>query len=851
MALTRASLVLSLLLAVGHAQVKSTITPDSTLGTAVTQKGNIYTITGGTRPGNGPNLFHSFDRFSVGQGDTASFTSEQTGIKHILSRVTGGQRSDIDGQLRTDGQLQAAGANLYLLNPSGVLFGPNATLDVSGSFHVSTADYLRLADGARFYARLSETSTLSVAPPVAFGFLGPQPAAITVQGSSLRVPAGATLSAVGGDIRITGREPLRTEGALRTLRAMGGEIQLASIAAAGEVPVNLEDFPGTAGVRLGWVEISQGYLDASGNGGGAVRIRGGQLRVDGSWLRADNIDSREGMGLGIDLRITDEVVVTHGSFITANSQGAGRARDLQLTAGSVQLEQAAISSNTGGAGAAGAVTVKAGRMTLREGGTIASNVLEGGTGPGGSVTIKAGVLEIDGGLIQAQSAAGSTGSAGTVTVTAERITLTGGAQISSSTRGTGQAGTVTVHATEALTITGQDGPDEPSGLLSSTTGPGAAGAVVVEAGQIIMREGGAIASDAFSVGQGGRVTVNTTTLEMAGGLIEAQTAQGSKGDAGAIAVMARNITLSGGARINSTTLGAGRGGSITVTTTDAVAISGHTSGLFTNTAGQGLGGDIAVQAHQIQLTNGAVIAAASTGTGKAGSLTLMAGDTLLLRGGSAVTSAASQATGGHIRVTAASLVRLQDSQITATVGGGTGDGGNVTIDPAFIVLQGSQITANAVAGHGGRITLTASKAFLADPSSVVTASSTLGINGEVNIQAPVTQISGSLTPLPQAFARPATLLSTRCAARLQEGTLSTLVMRGRDGVPAHPDGVSPLPLALAPPEAAEAGGTAGPPEDTAASRVGVLHLDDRGQAQVRGWPGQGVVPAVLALECAK
>src|SRR5262245_3691499 len=149
-----------LLLGVGltrsFAQVSTAITPDGTLGTAVTQSGTLHTITGGTRPGNGPNLFHSFDRFSVGTGATASFTSAQTGIKHILSRVTGGQRSDIDGQLRTDGQLRSEGASLYLLNPAGVLFGPNASLDVSGSLHVSTADYLRLADGARFSAHLSD-----------------------------------------------------------------------------------------------------------------------------------------------------------------------------------------------------------------------------------------------------------------------------------------------------------------------------------------------------------------------------------------------------------------------------------------------------------------------------------------------------------------------------------------------------------------------------------------------------------------------------------------------------------------------------------------------------------------------
>ena len=123
-------LLLGVWLTSSLAQVSTAITPDGTLGTTVTQSGTIHTITGGTRPGNGPNLFHSFDRFSVGTGATASFTSQQTGIKHILSRVTGGQRSDIDGQLRTDGQLRAEGAHLYLLNPSGVLFGSNASLDV-------------------------------------------------------------------------------------------------------------------------------------------------------------------------------------------------------------------------------------------------------------------------------------------------------------------------------------------------------------------------------------------------------------------------------------------------------------------------------------------------------------------------------------------------------------------------------------------------------------------------------------------------------------------------------------------------------------------------------------------------
>jgi large exoprotein involved in heme utilization and adhesion len=347
---------------------------------------------------------------------------------------------------------------------------------------------------------------------------------------------------------------------------------------------------------------------------------------------------------------------------------------------------------------------------------------------------------------------------------------------------------------------------------------------------------------------------------MEGGLIQTASekgesvAEGEKvGDAGTIVVAARNVTLTAGAQIDSSTRSDGHGGTVAVTAADAVAISGDESGIFTSTTGQGLGGDIILQARQVQLTERGIISAKSSGDSeaKAGNVTLAARDTLLLRGHSAVTTAASQATGGNIRVTASSLVRLQDSQLTATVGGGTGDGGNVTIDPEFIVLQGSQITANAVAGHGGRIDLTASKTFLADPSSAVTASSTLGINGVVNIQAPVTNISGTLVPLPQAFARATALLSTRCAERLREGTVSSLVVRGRSGVPARPGGVLPLPLAIVRPEAADVAEMTGSPEDTVASRVGALQVDDRGQAQIRGWQGQGFVPAVLALECAK
>jgi len=139
------SLLLGALLAVSHAQ----ITLDGSLGPQGPLAGPHYRIGADVGQIRGSNLFHSFGEFNVPTGGSATFTGPAT-ISNILSRVTGGQPSAIDGLLRSE----IAGANLYLLNPSGVLFGPHASLEVSGSFHVSTADYLRFADGAKFSASL-------------------------------------------------------------------------------------------------------------------------------------------------------------------------------------------------------------------------------------------------------------------------------------------------------------------------------------------------------------------------------------------------------------------------------------------------------------------------------------------------------------------------------------------------------------------------------------------------------------------------------------------------------------------------------------------------------------------------
>ena len=155
-------------------------------------------ITGGTRPGGGGNVFHSFGNFSVPNNTTANFLNK-SGLptSNILARVTGGNTSNILGTIQTTG---FGNANLFLMNPAGFLFGPNATLNVGGMVAFTSADYLRLADGGRFTvnANAGLADILTAAPVAAFGFLGANPGAISLQGSQLVVAEGTGISLVGG-----------------------------------------------------------------------------------------------------------------------------------------------------------------------------------------------------------------------------------------------------------------------------------------------------------------------------------------------------------------------------------------------------------------------------------------------------------------------------------------------------------------------------------------------------------------------------------------------------------------------------------------------------------------------------
>ena len=294
---------------------------------------------------------------------------------------------------------------------------------------------------------------------------------------------------------------------------------------------------------------------------------------------------------------------------------------------------------------------------------------------------------------------------------------------------------------------------------------------------------------------------------------------------------------------------------------DTIAIAGgldargpaseaQASGIRSTTSAGGEGGTILLEANTIHLTQGAVITSSSNGTGNAGSIRLTARDTFLSEQ-SAVTTEAAQADGGNIDVTARTRVELRDSNLTAAVQGGADTaGGNITIGsqelpPEAVVLRNSRVDTTATDGQGGNIQITA-EVFLQDTDSVVDAHSDRGIDGEVEIEA-ITNLHGLLEALPKNFMTAATLLRSLCAAQLREGTVSSLVVRERDGIPATPKGILPSRLAVArqatpPPNARH--------NDAATQQAGQVVTKTTRRLHAQRQPAANRIPKSWRIECA-
>jgi len=717
----------------------SHITSDGTMGTVINQVGNVYNIDGGTIKGS--NLFDSFGLFNVGTGDTASFNGP-SGIVNIIGRVTGGQQSTIDGKL----QSTINGANLYLLNPYGVLFGPNATLDVSGSFHVSTADYLRMTDGARFYANLGKQSTLSTAPVAAFGFLSNNPAAISIQGSNLSVPEGETLSIIGGDINITGG----------WMFALSGRINIASVASPGEViPLesrNAPDLKMSSFDRLGGINLLNSTVDVessigSSSGNGTVLIRGGKLLIENSYVGANNNGNTDGAKVGIDIGIKEDFSAD-GASIEAGTFGTGRGGDVLIRSGSMEMKNSTIEAYTYGVGNSGNVDVCTGSLDMREGSQIGNDTYSSGNA--GNVTVTADSIFMTGAYDPSVRTTGlysgtesGAGRGGDLSVITSSLEVRDGAGILAYTNGSGAGGNVNINA-DSMFISGQNAKGLSASIAAWSNSSGNAGGIDINAGNLEVQNGN-IGSISGSSGKAGDLEVTADRILLTEGT--KLYANGTIADSGNILIKAGSLEVTDGSQIASSSFSSGAAGNIEVTANSillsGVDTGGHQSAIFCSVGlgATGAGGTIQINTQSLEVKEGATIFGATLGPGNASKIEVNA-ESILVSGtkygyqASLVASTGSSGNAGDIEITAKNLEVNDGGYIEASTYG-SGRAGNILVKAPWVtVANGGDISAfTSGSGTGGSIQLLGNQIQLINGAYISSQSLGTSNAGDINIKA--------------------------------------------------------------------------------------------------------------------
>ena len=706
------------------------IVPDNTLpnNTRVAEDGSSFTINGGTTAGS--NLFHSFEAFGVPTGKEVFFNNATT-INNIITRVTGRNISNIDGLIRANG-----GAHLFLLNPNGIVFGPNARLNIGGSFFGSTAESIELSDGS-FYSAIAPEAPplLTINVPVGLQF-GRNSGTIEVGGEGhaltrnnlffdpfdrsevvphLAVLPGRTLALLGSDLDLTGSTVAVSGGHLELGSPRTGTVALTPVGASWRL-----DY--TAVSEWGNIRLSQQALaDVSGEGS-TIQVRGQNLELlDGSLLLVQNSGS---IPARIYIEVTDTVLAL------------GTNPEATIPSG--------IANQNLGTGSGANVEISADRLLVQDGAAFESTTFASGTGGSWQIDLDSD-LEIAGlslsnrdlqsGLYARTAAAGQ---GGDITVAAAQVRLLNAGSIETSTIGSGMGGNLTIVA-ESLEIARTD--VDFSGSTSTLSG-------------------------SFSTGDGGSTNIDVERL-----------------------------ILSNGGRISASALAEGNGGSITISAVESIIIDGVSPGngnpsevrADVREAGQGVqrrfgspptpsgqGGSIAIDTPSLHLDNQGRIGVNNEGPSDAGNAIVRA-DIIVLDNGGNITVATESGEGGNITLVSDSLQLRHGSRLTAEAGG-RGNGGNVTIDTDTIaLLEGGTITGNALEGNGGNIQIATQGIFLS-PNSSITASSQFGVSGTVTINNPDLDPGSGLIELSTEAIDPSEQISTGCAA--SEGNYFAITGRG-------------------------------------------------------------------------
>jgi filamentous hemagglutinin family protein len=751
------TLIVLVAYAAAPTMAQAQVIPDGSLPTRVTSRnGRDFAIDNGRQVG--PNLFHSFSQFSVPTGGSVVF-KPAADVQNIFSRVTGGAVSNIDGLIQAGGS-----ANLFLLNPSGIVFGTGAKLNIGGSFLGTTATAIQFADGAEFSA-VNPAPLLTLSVPIGLQ-LGAAPGGITHRSTTgFQVKEGKSLLLVGGPIELSkGR-----------LQAPIGNLELASIGAGG--PVNLVgadrnrlqlDIP--AGTPRQNLNLNQGAIvDVRSGVGGRIALYGDNIQLTESSRVRGGVSRTGELG-----RTSGDVIVNATGNITLDQESRidnrtefdslSASGNIDITAQNLTvLNSSRISSQTRGQGNAGQIRIK-----------LQGDLIMRGYGPDGNSRINTNTEGIDTAI--------KMGDAGDITIAARSIQMQDGGSISANTFNRGQGGNIAIIATDRVVIQDID-PLGDSSRISNQ-------------------------SAETATGQGGTITITTPILRLSqGGLLRSQA---GAGNGGGIVINAQTVELEHGGQISTGAQTQGNAGSITLNVTDTLSLNGRyrsdrpdaiapddlysangefLSGIYANAIAGSTGdaGDIIAQVGRLNLSDQAQISVSSQGQGNAGNFQITAG-AIDLTQGSRILAEVAQGDQGNLRFDTPFLSIDQGSQIT-TNATGRSNGGNIRFNAQFILGRGnSDIIANAIAGQGGNIQITTQGIFglklrpQLTTENDITASSQFGLNGTVDVNTIGVDPNSGLAVLPVDIVDPSQQIATGCAGQ-QTGSF---VVTGRGGMPDNP-----------------------------------------------------------------
>ena len=739
------------------------LVPDTTLpnNSSIITEGNTSLITEGTQAGS--NLFHSFEQFSIPNGNVAHFNNT-TDIQNIISRVTGKSISTIDGLIQANGS-----ANLFFINPNGIIFGRNASLDIGGAFLATTASSLKFSDSNSFSATTPQaTPLLNVNVPIGLQF-GEATGSILNQSRAigtdttgslaevgLQVKPGKTLALVGSNVILEGGY----------LTAEEGRIELGSVAEASQVnlqPTEKGWFLGYEGVNnFKDIQLFQGAaLDTSGNGGGDIQLFGrGIMLNDSSFIISETLGSKAGGLLAVNA--TDFLQISGGvSGLYTITSAAGKAGDITLNTENLRVENDAV---------------------------ISTQATPTATGSGGNLTVIArDAVEVINASLDTLTQ--GFGNAGDLLIETGQLMIEDGGQVSaSSVRSQGNGGNIQINASNAVNLVGvNQNSGYSSALFTRTSGQGQAGNIAINTGDFRLANGAIVDAITTAGGNSGDVKVRANTFEALNGGQVLTTSRGS-GKAGNIKLnTSGNITFAGSDPTFAERI---------AQFPERVDNQGSVSGLFANTA-QGStanGGNVTIETDRLKIQDRAEVAVSSEGTGNAGFLELAAKSVRLENGGKLFATTAS-GEGGDINLTNLNLLVLRDRSEISTSASEAGNGGNININTELLVgTRNSDITTTAFRGRGGNIQINTQGIFGLEPRSErteesdITAISSLGLDGVVEINRPNIDPNPSLVFLLANLVDASTLVAQGCSSSGDNLTRqgSEFIVSGRGGLPPNP-----------------------------------------------------------------